>query len=127
MPVESGQASAPNFFTVASGNVAGPVFPKPRMPRLILALLALAVLFCLLCGPVTWVALRLWRRGDVNAVKPLRAVWIAQVALTCALVFAADSVGSSNPMGWMVAIVLAVSLGGAALFAAWRVVARFAR
>jgi hypothetical protein len=97
------------------------------MPRLILTLLALAVLFCLLCGPVTWVALRLWRRGDVNAVKPLRAVWIAQVALACALVFAADSVRSSNPMGWMVAIVLAVSLGGAALFAAWRLVARFAR
>jgi hypothetical protein len=94
------------------------------MPRLILALLALAVLFCLLCGPVTWVALRLWRRGDVNAFRPLRAVWIAQVALACALVFAADSVGLANPMGWMVAIVLAVSLGGAVLFAAWRVMVR---
>jgi hypothetical protein len=49
------------------------------------------------------------------------------VALACALVFAADSVGLGNPMGWVVAIVLAVSLGGAALFAAWRVVLRFAR
>jgi hypothetical protein len=97
------------------------------MPRLILTLLALAVLFCLLCGPVTWVALRLWRRGDLGACRPLRAVWIAQVALVCALVFAADSVGAANPMGWMVAIVLAVSLGGAALFAAWRVMVRFAR
>jgi hypothetical protein len=97
------------------------------MPRLILSLLAIAVLFCLLCGPVTWVALRLWRRGDLGACRSLRAVWIAQVVLACALVFAADSVGAANPMGWMVAIVLAVSLGGAALFAAWRVMVRFAR
>jgi hypothetical protein len=97
------------------------------MPRLILTLLALAVLFCLLCGPVTWVALRLWRRGDLGAFRPLRAVWIAQVALACGLVFALDSYGSSlglrNPMGCMVAIVFAVSLGGAALYGLWRVVA----
>jgi len=96
------------------------------MPRLILALLALAVLFCLLCGPVTWVALRLWRRGDVNALRPLRAVWIGQVALACALVFAADSAGPANPMGWVVAIVLAVSLGGAALYGVWRLLMRVA-
>lgn len=94
------------------------------MPRLILTLLALAVLFCLLCGPVTWVALRLWRRGDVRALRPLRAVWIAQVALVCGLVFAVDSVGTANPAGWMVAVLLAVSLGGAALFAAWRALVR---
>lgn len=96
------------------------------MPRLILSLLAIAVLFCLLCGPVTWVALRLWRRGDPAALRPLRAVWIAQVALACALVFAADSVRLANPMGWMVAIVFAVSLGGAALYGLWRLLARAA-
>ena len=90
------------------------------MPRLILALLALAVLFCLLCGPVTWVASRLWLRGDLGAFRPLRGVWIAQVALACGLVFAADSVGLPNPMGYVVAIVLAVSLGGAGLFGVWR-------
>jgi hypothetical protein len=90
------------------------------MPRLILALLALAVLFCLLCGPVTWVALRLWRRGDLAAFRPLRGVWIAQVALACGLVFAADSFGLRNPMGYVVAIVFVVSLGGAGLFGVWR-------
>ena len=94
------------------------------MPRLILTLLALAVLFCLLCGPVTWVALRLWKRGDLEAFRPLRAVWIAQVALASALVFAADSLGLANPMGWMVVIVLAVSLGGAALYGIWRLLTR---
>jgi hypothetical protein len=94
------------------------------MPRLILTLLALAVLFCLLCGPVAWVALRLWKRGDLDAFRPLRAVWIAQVALASALVFGADSLGLANPMGWMVALVFAVSLGGAALFALWRMMAR---
>ena len=92
------------------------------MPRLILTLFALALLFGLLCGPVTWVALRLWRRGDPGALRPLRAVWIAQVALACGLVFAADSLGVRNPMGYVVAIVLAVSLGGAGLFGVWRVV-----
>ncbi|SDF59290.1 hypothetical protein SAMN05428966_117102 [Massilia sp. PDC64] len=98
------------------------------MPRLILTLLALAVLFCLLCGPVTWVALRLWKRGDLEAFRPLRAVWIGQVALACGLVFALDSYGSGlglrNPMGCMVAIMFAVSLGGAALFALWRMTVR---
>jgi hypothetical protein len=92
------------------------------MPRLILALLALAVLFCLLCGPVTWVALRLWRRGDPGAFRPLRAVWIAQVALASGLILAADSLGLRNPIGYVVATVLAVSVGGAGLFGVWRMV-----
>jgi hypothetical protein len=94
------------------------------MPRLILALLILAVLFCLLCGPVTYVALRLWRRGDLGAFRLLRGVWIAQVALVCALVFAADSLGLRNPIGCVVAAVCAVSLGGAALYGVWRLAAR---
>ena len=93
------------------------------MPRLILTLLALAVLFCLLCGPVTWVALRLWKRGDLEAFRPLRAVWIAQVALACGLVFVIDSIGMPNPVGGMVAVVLAVSVGGAVLYGLWRAVA----
>ena len=90
------------------------------MPRLILSLLAIAILFCLLCGPVTYVALRLWRRGDLGAFRPLRIVWLVQVALACGLVFAADSVGLRNPMGFVVAIVLAISLGGAVLYGLWR-------
>lgn len=90
------------------------------MPRLIAACLVLAILFCLLCGPVAWVALRLWRRGDAGALRPLRSVWIAQVALACGLVFAADSLGLRNPVGCIVAIVAAVSLGGAAVYGAGR-------
>ena len=97
------------------------------MPRLILSLLAIAILFCLLCGPVTYVALRLWRRGDLGAFRPLRIVWLVQVALTCALVFALDSVGFDaglrNPIGAVAAIVLAISAGGAALFGLWRLLA----
>ena len=94
------------------------------MPRLIASLFAIAVLFCLLCGPVTWVALRLWRRGDLGAFRPLRAVWTVQVALACGLVFAADSLGLRNPMGYVVAIVLAVSAGGAVVYGVWRLLAR---
>jgi hypothetical protein len=92
------------------------------MPRLILTCLVLAVLFCLLCGPVTYVAWRWWQRGDGGALRPLRAVWVGQVLLVCGLVFAADSIGLRNPVGWIVAIVLAISLGGAAVFGAWRLV-----
>lgn len=94
------------------------------MPRLILALLVLAVLFCLLCGPVTYVALRLWQRGDLGAFRPLRGVWIVQVALACALVVVADSLGLHNPLGYMVGSVFAVSLGGAVLYGVWRLLAR---
>ena len=97
------------------------------MPRLIASLFAIAILFCLLCGPVTWIALRLWRRGDLGAFRPLRAVWMVQVALACALVFALDSMGFDaglrNPIGSVVAIVLAVSAGGAVLYGLWRLLA----
>jgi hypothetical protein len=70
------------------------------------------------------VALRLWRRGDLDAFRPLRVVWIVQVALACGLAFAVDSIGMPNPVGGMVAVVLAVSLGGAALYGLWRLLAR---
>lgn len=95
-----------------------------RMPRLILTCLVLAILFCLLCGPVTYTALRLWRRGDLGAFKPLRVVWVAQVVLASGLIFAADSVGLRNPIGYVIAIVVAVSATGAILFGAWRLMLR---
>lgn len=93
------------------------------MLRLIASLFAIAILFCLLCGPVTWVALRLWRRGDLGALRPLRGIWIVQVALACGLAFAADSLELHNPMGYLVAIVFAVSTGGAVLYGLWRLLA----
>lgn len=108
-----------------SGKVAHPApYPSIFMPRLILTCLVLAILFCLLCGPVTYVALRLWRRGDLGAFKPLRVVWVVQVALASALIFAADSIGLQNPIGYVIAIVLAVSVTGAAAFGAWRLMLR---
>jgi hypothetical protein len=94
------------------------------MPRLILACLVLAILFCVLCGPVTYVALRLWRRGDLQAFRPLRAIWVVQVVVACGLIFAVDSAGLHNPIGWVVAAMAAVSLGGAVLFGLWRLVLR---
>lgn len=95
-----------------------------RMPRLILTCLVLALLFCFLCGPVTYIALRLWRRGDLDAFKPLRAVWVGQVVLASGLIFAADSFGLRNPIGYVIAIVMAVSATGAILFGAWRLTLR---
>jgi hypothetical protein len=84
----------------------------------------LALLFCLLCGPVLYVALRFRRGGDAAALRPLRQVWLAQLALAAILIFVADGIGLRNPLGVVLAIILAVSLGGAAVFGLWRLVAR---
>lgn len=95
------------------------------MPKLILTCAVLALLFCLLCGPVLYVALRFRRGGDMAALRPLRHVWLAQVALASVLVFVADGMDLRNPLGYVVAIIVAVSAGGAALFALWRLMLRF--
>jgi hypothetical protein len=97
------------------------------MPKLILTCAVLALLFCLLCGPVLYVALRFRRGGDIAALRPLRYVWLAQLALASALIFAADGIGLRNPLGYTLAIIFAVSLGGATLFGLWRLVLRAVR
>ena len=97
-----------------------------RMPKLILTCAVLALLFCLLCGPVLYVALRFRRAGDVAALRPLRYVWLAQLALASVLIFVADGLGLRNPLGIVLAVIFAVSLGGAAVFALWRIARRFA-
>jgi hypothetical protein len=96
------------------------------MPKLILACAVLALVFCLLCGPVLYVALRFRRVGDAAALRPLRLVWLAQLVLAAVLIFIADGLGLRNPLGWVVAIVLGVSLAGAAVFGLWRLLLRFA-
>jgi hypothetical protein len=94
------------------------------MPKLFLTFAVVALLFCLLCGPVLYVALRFRRRGDVAALRPLRFVWLAQLALAAILVFVADDARLGNPVGVMLGIVIGVSLGGAALFGLWRLTRR---
>ena len=94
------------------------------MPKLILSCVVVVVLFCLLCGPVLYVALRFRRGGDVAALRPLRFVWLAQLVLAGVLIFVADDAGLGNPVGIMLGIASGVSLGGAALFALWRLTLR---
>jgi hypothetical protein len=91
------------------------------MPRLILAVLFLAVMFVLLCGPVLAVALRLRRRGDGMALRPLRMVWLAEVIVASGLIFAADAASTRNPAAWVLGIIAGVGMAGAALCAIWRV------
>jgi hypothetical protein len=52
-------------------------------------------------------------------------VWLAQLALAAVLVFVADDARLGNPVGVMLGIATGVSLGGAALFAVWRLALRF--
>jgi hypothetical protein len=96
------------------------------MPKLILTCAVVALLFCLLCGPVLYVALRFRRGGDVAALRPLRFVWLAQLALAAVLIFVAEDARLGNPVGVMLGIASGVSLGGAALFTVWRLTLRFA-
>jgi hypothetical protein len=97
------------------------------MPKLILTCAVLALLFCLLCGPVLYVALRFRRGGDAAALRPLRYVWLAQLVLAGIFIFMADNARLGNPVGAMLGIVIAVSLGGAALFGLWRLTLRLTR
>jgi hypothetical protein len=90
------------------------------MPKLVLSLLFLAVMSVVLCGPVLYVALRLRRGGDMAALRPLRAVWMAQLLLAAGLMFGVDLTGVAHLQNWLLAILLGVSLMGAALFWAWR-------
>jgi hypothetical protein len=96
------------------------------MPRLIATCAVLALLFCLLCGPVLYVALRFRRGGDATALRPLRLVWLAQLILAAVLVFIADDAGLGNPVGIMLVIIASVSLLGAATFGLWRFVLKVA-
>jgi uncharacterized membrane protein len=97
------------------------------MPKLILTCAVLALLFCLLCGPVSYVAFRFWQGGDAAALRPLRVVWLAQLAIAAGLIFMAEEIGLRNPIGYVLAIILAVSLAGAAVFGLWRLMLRLAR
>jgi hypothetical protein len=51
-------------------------------------------------------------------------VWLAQLALAAVLIFVADNARMDNPVGVMLGSVIGVSLGGAVLFALWRLTLR---
>lgn len=103
----------------------GAVFIFPSLPRLIVTCLVLALLFALLCGPSLFVALRLRRRGDRGALRPLRVIWFGQVMLASVLILAADAAGLSNPIGCVLAILFAVSASGAVVLVVWRLILRW--
>ena len=94
------------------------------MPKLLFACVVLALLFCLLCGPVLYVALRFWRRGDLAALRPLRVIWLGQGLLAGILIFVADGLDLSRPLAWFMAIICGVSLATTLLYALWRLLRR---
>lgn len=100
--------------------LCGVCYRSGLMPKLVQSLVFLALLSAVLCGPVLWVALRLRRAGDWTALRPLRRVWLAQTVAAALLMGGADLAGAAHLQQWLLAILLAVSLGGAAAFWAWR-------
>lgn len=101
------------------------MFLFPSLPRLIATCLVLAFLFALLGGPSLYVALRLRRRGDRAALRPLRVIWLAQVLLASVLILAADAAGFGNPIAYVFAILFGVSLLGVVVLVAWRFALRW--
>jgi len=95
------------------------------MPKLLVSFVFIAVFAILLCGPVLYVALRLRRRGDAMALRPLRAVWLVQLVLAAGLMMAADLADVAPLQSWLVGILLGVSLAGAATFWTWRRMVRW--
>lgn len=101
------------------------MFILPSLPRLIVTCLVLALFFALLCGPSLYAALKLRRRGDRAALRPLRVIWLAQVMLASMLILAADAVGLRNPIGYVFAILAVVSLLGVVVLVVWRLALRW--
>ena len=95
------------------------------MPRLILTCVILGVLFCTLWTPAFFVARHFWRKGDWGALRALKVLCPLQLVLAGGLIFAADAAGFTNPAGYSIAIIVGVSLTGAAAFAAWRLLLGF--
>lgn len=88
--------------------------------RIVVIAAFLAVVLGLLFGPSFWLARRLQERGDWAAVRGLRVVWPLQLIAAAGLFLLADWMDLRNPAGVTVAIIAAVSLGGAAMLWLWR-------
>ena len=85
--------------------------------KAVLIVVLVALYLCLLWGPALWVGRKLWRAGHAAALLHLRKVLPAQLVATVVLLLVADAAGLQNPIGLLIAITLAVSIAGAALYA----------
>lgn len=80
--------------------------------RLLLIAIAVLVFIGVLWGPVTYVAWRLWQRGDAVAFRQLRFMLPAQLMAAVALAFTADVLGMRNPPALFAASTIIVSAVG---------------
>ena len=92
--------------------------------RLLLIAVAVLAFIGVLWGPVTYVAWRLWQRGDAVAFRQLRFMLPAQLMAAVALAFTADVLGMRNPPALFAASTIIVSAAGTGALALARYVAR---
>ena len=92
--------------------------------RLLLIAVAVLAFIGVLWGPVTYVAWRLWQRGDPVAFRQLRFMLPAQLMAAVALAFTADVLGMRNPPALLAASTVIVSAVGTGALALARYVAR---
>ena len=80
--------------------------------RLLLIAVAVLAFIGVLWGPVTYVAYRLWQRGDAVAWRQLRFMLPAQLMAAVALAFTAEVLGMRNPPAIFAASTVIVSAFG---------------
>jgi hypothetical protein len=92
--------------------------------RLLLIAIAVLAFIGVLWGPVTYVAWRLWQRGDASVFPQLRFMLPAQLMAAVALAFTADVLGMRNPPALFAASTVIVSACGTGALALARYIAR---
>ena len=80
--------------------------------RLLLILVAVLAFVGVLWGPVTYVAYRLWQRGDLIVFRQLRFMLPAQLMAAVAIAFTAEVLGMRNPPAILAASTVIVSAFG---------------
>lgn len=80
------------------------------------AAVLIGMLLVLLLAP-SWVVLaHFGRLNTMQALKKALPVWIGLVAIAAGLIFSADAIGLTNPLGYTLGICVAIGVSGANFF-----------
>lgn len=83
------------------------------------ATILVGFLLSVLLGPSWLLLIRFRKLTAVQALQRARLAWIAMIVIAAALIFLADAIGLTNPLGYMLGICFALGTSGA-VFLWWR-------